>query len=149
MPDRETEIHRIVARCRAREYPAAAARLASGWVVLAERQVLCGYCLLLPDPVVGHLNALEGADRARFLNDMARIGDALLACTGAIRINYALYGNVEPALHAHIFPRRADEPAATREAQPWALDWNSATAFSEAVHGGLKTKIAEHLRRSE
>jgi len=35
-----------------------------------------------------------------------------------VRINYALFGNLEPALHAHVFPRRADEPAATRTAQP-------------------------------
>ena len=34
-------------------------RLPSGWVVMGERQVFPGYCLLLPDPVVDHLNALR------------------------------------------------------------------------------------------
>jgi diadenosine tetraphosphate (Ap4A) HIT family hydrolase len=102
-----TAIHRIVERCRSGDYPAAVAKLPSGWVIMGECQVLAGYCLLLPDPVVDHLNALSGAARARFLADMALTGDAVLACTGAMRVNYAVFGNVEPALHAHVFPRRA------------------------------------------
>lgn len=142
-----TAIHRMVERCRTNQYPGGVARLRSGWVVMGERQVLSGYCLLLPDPVVDHLNALAGAGRARFLEDMALIGDALLACTAAVRINYAIFGNVEPALHAHIFPRLAAEPVATRTLQPWALDWNAAPAYSDAAHGELKIRIAEHLAR--
>ena len=140
-----TVIHRMVERCRAADYPPAAARLRSGWVVMGERQILTGYCLLLPDPVVPHLNALRSDLRARFLSDMAAIGDALLAITGAVRINYAMFGNVDPALHAHIFPRRSAEPESTRTVQPWALDWSAAPPYSEAVHGDLKRRLAEHL----
>jgi diadenosine tetraphosphate (Ap4A) HIT family hydrolase len=144
----QTAIHRMVERCRAGEYPPCVARLRSGWVVMGERQVFVGYCLLLPDPVVDHLNALEAAGRTRLLEDMAHTGDALLACTDAVRINYAIFGNVEPALHAHIFPRLAAEPAATRTLQPWALDWNAAPAYSDAAHGELKFRIADHLARA-
>jgi diadenosine tetraphosphate (Ap4A) HIT family hydrolase len=121
-------------------------RLRSGWVVMGERQVLTGYCLLLPDPVVPHLNALPAELRAQFLSDMAMVGDALLAVTVALRINYAIYGNVDPALHAHVFPRHATEPEATRTAQPWALDWNTAPIYSEALHGELKRRIAADIR---
>jgi diadenosine tetraphosphate (Ap4A) HIT family hydrolase len=142
-----TAIHRLVDRCRAGEHAAAVARLASGWVILGERQVLAGYCLLLPDPVVPHLNALAPPARERFLSDMARVGDALIAATGALRINYALFGNVEPALHAHVFPRQADEPQSLRTAQPFALDWNAAPAYSEAAHGALQRRIAAELGR--
>jgi diadenosine tetraphosphate (Ap4A) HIT family hydrolase len=117
-----TAIHILVSRCRAADYPARVARMRSGWVVMGERQVFAGYCLLLPDPVVPHLNALVAESREQFLSDMARVGDAILTVTSALRINYALFGNVEPALHAHVFPRFADEPAATRTAQPWAFD---------------------------
>jgi diadenosine tetraphosphate (Ap4A) HIT family hydrolase len=141
-----TAIHALVARCRRADYPAAVARLRSGWLVMGERQVLWGYCLLLPDPVVPHLNALPAAGRAQFLADMAIAGDALLTVTAALRINYAMFGNVEPALHAHIFPRHAAEPAATRTAQPWALDWNAATCYSEAAHGELKRRIAADIQ---
>jgi diadenosine tetraphosphate (Ap4A) HIT family hydrolase len=135
----------MVERCRAADYPQTVARLRSGWVVMGERQVLSGYCLLLPDPVVPHLNALPADLRGRFLSDMAAVGDALLAVTAGLRINYAIFGNVEPALHAHIFPRHDSEPEATRSAQPWALDWNAAPIYSEAVHGELKRHIAGAL----
>jgi diadenosine tetraphosphate (Ap4A) HIT family hydrolase len=142
-----TAIHTMVERCRAADYPSAVARLRSGWVVMGERQVLTGYCLLLPDPVVPHLNELPSELRGQFLSEMALVGDALLAVTAGLRINYAIYGNVEPALHAHIFPRRFDEPEATRSAQPWALDWSAAPSYSEAVHGELKRSLAAALRK--
>ena len=137
----------MVERCRAADYPPAVARLRSGWVVMGERQVLPGYCLLLPDPVVPHLNALSLDLRGQFLSDMALIGDALLAITAALRVNYAMFGNVEPALHAHLFPRYRSEPDATRTAQPWALDWNGAPAYSDAAHAELKARIAASIRR--
>jgi diadenosine tetraphosphate (Ap4A) HIT family hydrolase len=141
-----TAIHDMVERCRAADYAAAVAKLRSGWVVMGERQVLTGYCLLLPDPVVPHLNALTPDLRGQFLSDMAMIGDALLATTQALRINYAIFGNADPALHAHIFPRLATEPEATRTAQPWALDWNAAPIYSEALHGELKRRIATDIQ---
>jgi diadenosine tetraphosphate (Ap4A) HIT family hydrolase len=140
-----TVIHAMVERCRASDYAAAVARLRSGWVVMGERQVLTGYCLLLPDPVVPHLNALPAESRTRFLSDMAMIGDALLAVTAAFRINYAIFGNVDPALHAHIFPRHSAEPEATWTAQPWALDWNAAPAYSQTLPGELKHRLAVQL----
>jgi diadenosine tetraphosphate (Ap4A) HIT family hydrolase len=140
-----TTIHTMVDRCRAGNYPPVVARLRSGWVVMGARQVLAGYCLLLPDPVVPHLNSLASELRSRFLSDMAVVGDALLAVTAALRINYAIFGNVDPALHAHIFPRHAMEPEATRTAQPFALDWTGAPAYSDAVHGELKRRLAARL----
>jgi diadenosine tetraphosphate (Ap4A) HIT family hydrolase len=143
-----TGIHTMVERCRTGKFPAAVARLASGWVIMGERQVLPGYCLLLPDPVVPHLNALPAEARSRFLLDMALIGDALLGITKAVRINYAIYGNVDPALHAHIFPRGGDEPENTRSAQPWALDWNAAPLYADALHGDFKRRLSLELRNA-
>jgi len=118
----------------------------SGWALLASRQVLPGYCLLLPDPVVPHLNALESPLRGQFMADMAQIGDALLAVTGGVRINYAIFGNAEPALHAHIFPRDSAEPAEMRTSQPWALDWTTAPIYSESLFGDLKRRLTLELR---
>jgi diadenosine tetraphosphate (Ap4A) HIT family hydrolase len=138
-------IHQMVDRCRVADYPPRVAKMRSGWVVMGERQVFAGYCLLLPDPVVPHLNALASESRTQFLSDMALVGDAVMTATSALRINYAMFGNVEPALHAHVFPRFADEPAATRTAQPWAFDWSLAPEYSEALHGDLKRRIAARL----
>ncbi len=139
----------MVERCCAGSYPPAVARLASGWVVMGERQVLPGYCLLLPDPVVPHLNALHPRSREQFLADMSLLGDALLATTRAMRINYAIFGNAEPALHAHVFPRHADEPEAIRTAQPWALDWHAAPLFNEGQHGAFKRRLARELATAQ
>jgi diadenosine tetraphosphate (Ap4A) HIT family hydrolase len=79
--------------------------------------------------------------------DMGVLGDALKSVSGAVRINYAIFGNVEPALHAHVFPRRADEPAEIRTAQPWALDWLVAPSFNDARHDGFKARLLQELRR--
>jgi diadenosine tetraphosphate (Ap4A) HIT family hydrolase len=142
-----TSIHRRVDALRAGSDPTFVARLASGWAVLGERQVLPGYCLLLPDPVVPALNALAGSARATFLADMAALGDAVLAATGALRINYAIFGNLDPALHAHVIPRYHDEPAAFRTAQPWAYDWDSAPAFDVDLHRDLRDRLHAALAR--
>jgi len=137
----------MVERCRGAQYPRLIGKMLSGWAIMGERQVLPGYCLLLPDPVVPHLNALPPTLRAQFMADMARIGDALLAVTGGLRINYAIFGNVEPALHAHVCPRSSAEPESQRVAQPWALDWNAAPEYSEALHGDIKQRIGLELRK--
>ncbi len=142
-----TAIHRRVDLLRAGSDPTFVARLASGWAVLGNPQVLPGYCLLLPDPVVPTLNALTGAGRAAFLADMAALGDAVLAVTHAVRINYALFGNLEPALHAHVIPRFQDEPERLRTVQPWAYDWNAAPAFDPEQHRDLGNRIHAALAR--
>jgi diadenosine tetraphosphate (Ap4A) HIT family hydrolase len=136
-----TAIHRRVAALRAGTEPAVVARLGSGWLVLGDPQVIPGYCLLLPDPVVPDLNSLSPGARATFLADMAAAGDVLKEVLGATRINYAIYGNLEPALHAHLFPRRGDEPAALVTAQPWAWDWNGAPRVDAARHGPLLERL--------
>lgn len=142
-----TSIHRQVEALRVGHDPTLIARLASGWAVLASTQVITGYSLLLPDPVVPHLNALEGTNRSRFLADMAILGDALLEVTGAVRINYAIFGNVDAALHAHVFPRTAGEPEALRTQQPFAHDWTQAPRFDAAVHAPLIQRIRTALQQ--
>jgi diadenosine tetraphosphate (Ap4A) HIT family hydrolase len=119
----------------------------SGWAVMGQRQVLLGYCLLLPDPVVSHLNALPALSRDRFLSDMGSLGDAVLRVTGAMRINYALFGNIEPALHAHVHPRYANEPEEMRSSHPWAYDWSTQPVFDRAIHGQMRDAIAAQLTR--
>jgi diadenosine tetraphosphate (Ap4A) HIT family hydrolase len=140
-----TAIHRRVAACRAGSDPTEVARLPSGWVVIGDPQVFAGYCLLLADPVVPHLNALPPAGQVAFLADMARLGEALLELTGAVRINYAIFGNLEPALHAHVFPRHPGEPAELRTAQPWAWDWTQARRYDRAVDGPLQQALRARL----
>lgn len=140
-----TAIHRRVAACRDGTDTTVIARLRSGWAVLGDPQVLRGYCLLLPDPVVPHLNALPAAGRDAFLADLGRLGDAVLGVTGAVRINYAIFGNVEPALHGHVLPRYVDEPAEHVRSHPWSYDWSLAPAFDASRDGALIAAIRAGL----
>jgi diadenosine tetraphosphate (Ap4A) HIT family hydrolase len=112
---------------------------------LGDPQILPGYSLLLPDPVVPHLNALTGLARDRFLTDMATLGDAVLAVTNAERINYEILGNVEPALHAHVIPRYAWEAEALRRTPVWSHDWAAAPRVDLSRDGPLLQALAARL----
>jgi diadenosine tetraphosphate (Ap4A) HIT family hydrolase len=144
----ETDIHRQVAVARSGALARVVARMTSGWAVLGDPQITRGYCLLLPDPVVPHLNALGGSLRAAFLDDMARLGDAVMAVTSCERINYEILGNVEPALHAHVIPRFASELPERRRTAVWLHDWSTAPPFSASEHGPLARAIAEAISRA-
>jgi diadenosine tetraphosphate (Ap4A) HIT family hydrolase len=143
----DTPIHAQVAAAREGRSPRVIARLYSGWAVFGERQFVRGYALLLPDPVVPDLNALGVLERSAFLTDMARLGDALLKASGAVRINYAMFGNEQPALHAHVIPRYADEPEALRAQHPWTYDWKAAPVFERAAYQELADSLLRELER--
>jgi diadenosine tetraphosphate (Ap4A) HIT family hydrolase len=143
-----TAIHRQVESARAGGLERVVARLPSGWAVLGDPQITRGYCLLLPDPVVSDLNALAGEARRQFLDDMARLGDAVLAETAAERINYEILGNVEAALHAHVIPRHASESPELRTKPVWLHDWSAAPGFDAAGDRQLLEGLAARLRAS-
>lgn len=139
-----TAIHKWVEAARAGD-PTMIARLPSGWAVMGQKQVLRGYSLLLPDPVVSDLNALAGDARDQFMRDLGLLGEAVRLTTQALRINYAIFGNVEPALHAHVHPRYSDEPIAMRTQNPWGYDWSVAPSFDASLHGELRDAIGHQL----
>ena len=142
-----TAIHHQVIAAREGREPRVIARLFTGWAVFGERQFVRGYALLLPDPVVPNLNVLGARERIAFLSDMSRLGDALLKVTGAARINYAIFGNQDPALHAHVIPRYLDEPEPLRTQQPWAYDWQAAPLFDRASCAELADGVQRELTR--
>jgi diadenosine tetraphosphate (Ap4A) HIT family hydrolase len=141
----ETAIHRRVNDARAGRDQSVLGRCASGWAVFGHQQMVNGYLLLLPDPVVPDLNGLTPERRSQFLLDMSRLGDALLRTTAAIRINYAIFGNVEPALHAHIVPRYRTEPDRMQTQHPWAYDWNAAPRFDPVAAAPLIDSLRAEL----
>jgi diadenosine tetraphosphate (Ap4A) HIT family hydrolase len=123
--------------------PSIICRLPSGWVALADMQYLHGYCILLADPVVDSINALDLPSRARFMIDMSIVGDALLQVTDAFRINYGMMSNSDPYLHAHIVPRYMDEPEAIRRHLPWSYSKEHMTSvpFDLERDRDLMTKL--------
>ena len=116
-------------------------KVRSGWVIIGNVQILPGYCLLFPDPVVASLNDLSEERRALFLLDMARIGDAILVATDAYRINYEILGNSAPELHAHIFPRFRSEPDERRRGQACFYDWDNGPKDAPLKHRAVYDKI--------
>jgi diadenosine tetraphosphate (Ap4A) HIT family hydrolase len=141
-----TAIHRDVEALRAGEEPRLVAKFESGWAVMGREQLLEGYCLLLPDPVVAHLNDLDGRKREQFLHDMAVLGDAVIKATGCVRVNYAIFGNLEPALHAHVIPRYETEPEEFRTKPYFAYDLTNAARFDPETHKGLVERIRDGLK---
>lgn len=117
-----TLVHQRVAMARSGTNPHVICRMPTGWAVLGDYQFFPGYTLLIPDPVVPDLNHLSFDQRTQFLVDMTRIGDALLTVTDAYRVNYAILGNTEAALHAHIHPRYLTEAADKRSGPVWLYD---------------------------
>ena len=143
-----TLIHQRVAECRAGTHPAVVCKVNSGWVVLGDVQFLRGYSLILPDPVVVDLNALNVEDRKTLMYEVSILGDALLELTGAIRINYEILGNLEPALHVHLFPRFRDEPEDLKTRPVWFYDWENAPKFDRARDTPLMNDIHGYLVRA-
>jgi diadenosine tetraphosphate (Ap4A) HIT family hydrolase len=127
--------------------PTVICRTRSGWAVLGDSQFFSGYTLLLPDPVVYSLNDLSGEMRGQFLMDMAAIGDAILACTDAYRINYEILGNRDQALHAHIFPRRQSESEEFRNSPVWLYprELRMTQPFDPSGHNSLKKTMRDFL----
>ena len=100
----------------------------------------------MPDPVVANLNELSEQRRKTFLWEMSVVGDVILEVTGASRINYEMIGNVEPALHAHIFPRYENEPDNLKLKPVWFYNWENARAFDESQDSEMMQSIAEGLK---
>ncbi len=144
-----TLIHERVEAAREGTNPAVICRVPSGWVMLCDLQFLRGYCILNPDPVVADLNTLNRQQRAEYLCDMALVGDALMEVTGAYRINYAICGNSEPALHAHIVPRYMTEPEELRKGLPWSYTQEviEAIKFDYERDRDLIEQIARAIRK--
>jgi diadenosine tetraphosphate (Ap4A) HIT family hydrolase len=138
-----------VQMARAGTNPYVIRKMTSGWLVIGDVQPLPGYCLLLADPIVESLNALDDTARANYARDVALVGDALLATTQAFRINYETWGNAELALHTHIMPRYMSEPDDIRR-RPACMSYNWATArpFDEDLDGLLIAKMRAFLASS-
>lgn len=142
-----TIIHRRVWMCQLGTNPTAIRKLPSGWAVIGDSQRLRGYALLLSDPVLSDINHVPDHYRAMFLKDMALIGDAVLAATGARLMNYMILQNLDHALHAHIFPRYADEDPQRRSNGPWTYFGDAEVPFEAQRDTELIRRIGAELDR--
>ena len=129
------------------------ARMNSGFAVMGDFQYFRGYSLLLAYPEVPQLDDLTHAKQLHFLADMARLGEAVKESTGCRRLNYAIYGNIDPYLHAHVWPRYDTEPAEFKSIPPLNIPAYVREAeeyrFDAERHSGLMRKIAAHFSLSQ
>ena len=133
------------------ENPTFIARMQSGLAVMGDQQLLPGYTLLIADPVVESLEALKLEPRLAFLRGMSLLGQAVLEVCKPLRMNYSIYGNYDPFLHAHVRARYEWEDDALRrgpfDRYPADKRNSPGVAFSEAEHGELRDGIRAALHR--
>jgi diadenosine tetraphosphate (Ap4A) HIT family hydrolase len=130
--------------------PTVIARMPSGWAVLGDGQRLPGYALILSDPLVPSLNDLPLEAQMIFLRDVALLGRAVQDVTDCARVNYGIYGNTDPYLHAHVFARYAwEDPERARvpvwKSYPLEELYAEEFLFSLEKQGELRSNLEVHL----
>ncbi len=95
-----------------------------------------GRCIVVLEEHHEHLDALPPEALAALWSDVARVGGAVRAVTGAVRVNYAVLGNAARHLHVHVIPR---QPSA--EELPTRPPWNDPRPLM-----GLRPGAVEELR---
>jgi diadenosine tetraphosphate (Ap4A) HIT family hydrolase len=131
------------------ENPMFVARMATGLVFLHDAQFLPGWCVLFATPQVGKLEELPPDTARDFLGDMAKLGRAVSRACAPRRVNYAIYGNTAPVLHAHVVPRYDWEPP-DRITQPvWTYPverWRDMPLdYDPAQHAALRDELRAAL----
>lgn len=102
------------------------AELETGFAVLGDNQHIPGYAILVCKTCVPELHDLLPGVRARFLDEMALLAEAVYRAFRPRKLNYELLGNSVSHMHWHIFPRYEDD------ANPRWPVWSS-PAFLEAA----------------
>ncbi len=124
-------------------------KMRSGFAVMGDNQFLPGYCLLLAYPQVEQLIELPEKQRHAFLEDMSLLGEAIDRVTESKRINFAMYGNVDPFLHAHVWPRYEWEVPEYATLPPLSIPeeirLHEDTVWDPAVHGNLQNQIRDMI----
>jgi diadenosine tetraphosphate (Ap4A) HIT family hydrolase len=97
-----------------------------------------GYCILIFRRHVVELHELTAEERARWIEDMARIGSAISQVCAPDKLNVAMLGNLVPHLHCHFMPRYMNDP-----------DWGHPPVFrTPAERSLLTTEAFEALRNA-
>ena len=80
--------------------------LDTGYVVLGDNQHFRGYTLFLLKEHKVELFELEEKLKAKHLEEMTIVAEAVSKTFGADKMNYECLGNGDAHLHWHLFPRR-------------------------------------------
>lgn len=112
--------------------------------VVGDHRFHKGYCLLLLKDHVRELHDLAPPVQSALFRELMTAGEALVSVFKPWKMNYSCYGNADPHVHWHLFPRYADDPE--RESHPWLhspefkehlVDEATAREYSERIRAGL------------
>ena len=96
------------------QWPAPEQRIAdcgSTIAYLHDDQFFGGWTFLVLKRHATELWQLEAAERARLIEEITRVAQAVAAAFGAVKMNYELLGNAIAHIHWHLVPRGADDPS--------------------------------------
>jgi diadenosine tetraphosphate (Ap4A) HIT family hydrolase len=119
-----------IARIDAGQYPYAVATLATGYVNLMENQFYEGTTEFVSRVCVAELHELDPDFRARYLEQMALVAQAVWRAFEPRKLNYEALGNAVPHLHWRIVPRLADDP------NPGGPIWENEEFVAQVRAGG-------------
>ena len=78
--------------------------------IVGDHQFHRGYSLLLLKEHVRELHDLEPSVQVALFQELMRAGRALVDAFNPWKMNYSCYGNLDPHIHWHLFPRYDSEP---------------------------------------
>lgn len=84
------------------------AELKQGIVRLPRNQFMRGYVIVALKKHANELFELNQNELAEYSEDIAMVAKAVKDVTNAVKINYAIYGNLCPHVHCHIFPQQLE-----------------------------------------
>jgi diadenosine tetraphosphate (Ap4A) HIT family hydrolase len=120
------------------------AELPSGRVHLQNDADYRGYCILIFHRHAVELHDLSEEERRSWIEDVSRIGKAVMEQCGPAKLNVTMLGNMVPHLHCHVMPRYPDDP-----------DWGRPPAYRRPAdrralpaeeYGLLKAALADALK---
>ncbi|MEO7995076.1 MAG: HIT family protein [bacterium] len=108
------------------------------WVV-GDHQFYKGYTLLLLKEHVRDLHELPRAVQLAYFDEVMQATDVIVKLYQPAKMNYSCYGNLDPHLHWHLFPRYTDDP------DRQGLPWQHAAEFGNhaLTHDQLRATAAE------
>ena len=126
-------------------WPAGAQRIADLGATVAylhEDQAFPGWSVLVLKRHATELYELTSAERGEVIENVSRMARVLATTFRAVKVNYALLGNVLPHIHWQVMPRAAADPAPKEPV--WAIPHDvvrlSPAALSERI-----SRIRSHL----
>jgi diadenosine tetraphosphate (Ap4A) HIT family hydrolase len=114
--------------------------------IVGDHQFHKGYSLLLLKEHVRELHEIEPSAQAALFQELMTAGRALVATFKPWKMNYSCYGNLDPHIHWHLFPRYDSEPDYLNH--PWLhasefkdhlIDSETARELGEKIKANLIT----------